>query len=124
MAERSLAVVGPASPGTTVPISKPADATPPEPLWRRLVGDQLRGTRRERGETLDDVADRAGVSPQYLSEIERGLKEPSSEVIAAVTGALGLTLLDLTLAVADTLTISGARSVTGPACFVGLALAA
>lgn len=75
----------------------------PEPLWRDAVGDFLRRTRRERGETLDDVAARAGVSPQYLSEIERGRKEPSSEVIAAVSGAMDLTLLDLTVAVARTL---------------------
>jgi transcriptional regulator with XRE-family HTH domain len=42
------------------------------------------------------VAGRAGVSPQYLSELERGLKDPSSEVLSAVAGALGLTVLDLT----------------------------
>ena len=57
-----------------------------------------------RREHLDDVAGRAGLSPQYLSEIERGLKEPSSEMIAAVSGALSLTLGDLTLAVAERLT--------------------
>ncbi len=74
-----------------------------EPLWRDAVGGLLRRARHQRGETLDDVAERAGVSPQYLSEIERGRKEPSSEVIAAVSGAMGLTLLDLTVAVARTL---------------------
>src|SRR5699024_12657069 len=46
--------------------------------------------------------------PQYLSEIERGVKEPSSEMIAAVAGALGVTLLDLTVAVARRL--SGLRT--------------
>ncbi len=70
-----------------------------EPLWRDLLGRELRRTRRERGETLTETARRAGISPQYLSEIERGVKEPSSEMIAAVAGALGLTLLDLTSAV-------------------------
>lgn len=78
---------------------------PPEPLWRHFVGRQLRTIRRERGETLGRVAERAGVSPQYLSEIERGRKEPSSEVLAAVTGALEITLLDLTLAVAGDLSV-------------------
>ncbi|MGV9768481.1 helix-turn-helix domain-containing protein [Microbacterium sp. NPDC003461] len=48
-----------------------------DPLWRHLVGEQLRRRRHERGETLADVAARAGVSVQYLSEVERGLKEPS-----------------------------------------------
>lgn len=76
---------------------------PSDPLWRDVLGDELRRLRHERRETLSETADRAGVSPQYLSEIERGLKEPSSEMIAAVGGALDVTLVDLTLAVVDTL---------------------
>jgi len=72
----------------------------PEPLWREAVGDVLRRTRHERGERLADTAQRSGVSPQYLSEIERGLKDPSSEMLAAVAGALDLTLIDLASAVA------------------------
>lgn len=70
-----------------------------EPLWRHVLGERLRRLRHERGETLGETARRAGLSPQYLSEIERGIKEPSSEMIAAVTGALGVTLLDLTTAI-------------------------
>jgi len=72
----------------------------PEPLWRELLGAELRRRRHERGDTLSETADAAGVSPQYLSEMERGLKEPSSEMIAAVAGALDSTLLELTSAVA------------------------
>ena len=68
-----------------------------EPLWRELVGGTLRAVRQERGERLSDVAERAGVSTQYLSEIERGLKDPSSEMLAAVAGALGLTVRELGL---------------------------
>ena len=64
----------------------------PEPLWRQALGRSLRTTREEQGERLVDIAARAGISPQYLSEIERGRKEPSSEMIAAVTGALGIDL--------------------------------
>ncbi|GAA1501601.1 helix-turn-helix domain-containing protein [Nocardioides humi] len=79
-----------------------------EPLWRDLVGRRLRDLRRERGETLTETAGRAGISPQYLSEIERGVKEPSSEMIAAVLGALGTTLLDLTAGVAGDLYAAGA----------------
>ncbi len=67
----------------------------PEPLWREVLGRSLRAAREERGSRLVDVAERAGISPQYLSEIERGRKEPSSEMIAAVTGALGVGLGDL-----------------------------
>lgn len=64
----------------------------PEPLWREALGRNLRATREEQGRRLVDVAELAGISPQYLSEIERGRKEPSSEMIAAVTGALGVGL--------------------------------
>jgi transcriptional regulator with XRE-family HTH domain len=49
------------------------------------------------------VARRAGVSVQYLSEVERGRKEPSSEMIAAIAGAHDLSLHDLTLTVAERL---------------------
>jgi len=70
--------------------------TDPEPLWREVLGQRLRALRARRGETLTETAERAGISPQYLSEIERGLKDPSSEVLAAVAGALGATLIDVT----------------------------
>jgi len=68
----------------------------PEPLWREVVGARLRRLRHRRGQTLTEVARRAGVSPQYLSEIERGRKDPSSEMLAAVAGALGVRVLELT----------------------------
>jgi len=74
-----------------------------ERLWRHLVGEQLREIRLARGETLRGVGSRAGVSPQYLSEIERGFKEPSSEILAAIGASLDLTLLDLTVGVAERL---------------------
>lgn len=77
-----------------------------EPLWREQVGRQLRRLRAERGETLTETADRAGISPQYLSEIERGRKDASSEMLAAVTGALGASLLDITLAVSADLRVA------------------
>jgi hypothetical protein len=69
---------------------------PPDPLWREAAGRVLREQRHRRDQTLAEVADRAGISVQYLSEVERGRKEASSEVLAAVTGALELTLVDLT----------------------------
>ena len=67
----------------------------PAPLWREVVGARLRHLRRRRELTLVEVADRAGISPQYLSELERGRKDPSSEVLAAVTGALGSSVQDV-----------------------------
>jgi hypothetical protein len=84
--------------------------------WRRAIGHVLRRRREQVELRLTDVARRAGVSPQYLSEVERGRKEASSEILAAVTAALGLTLLDLAHGVAvelgavRTLTLSGVPS--------------
>ncbi|WP_405490754.1 helix-turn-helix domain-containing protein [Nocardia sp. NBC_00511] len=82
--------------------------TPParptrEPLWREALGERLRALRLEQGEKLTETAGRAGLSPQYLSEVERGLKEPSSEMIAALAGALGTSLGNLTRQVAEDL---------------------
>lgn len=66
-----------------------------EPLLRDLVGGILRQARREQRRTLADVAADARVSTAYLSEVERGRKEASSEVLAAVCEALGMRLVDL-----------------------------
>ena len=72
-----------------------------EPLWRESVGRLLREERTASGRRLVDVAGDAGVSPQYLSEVERGLKDPSSELLAAMAGALGLSIADLASRVAS-----------------------
>ncbi|MGA5439973.1 helix-turn-helix domain-containing protein [Streptomyces griseoincarnatus] len=82
---------GPAASG---PPARPP-AAPREPLWRHLVGDVLRKERQAQERTLKDVADAARISMPYLSEVERGRKEASSEVLAAAAGALGLGLGDL-----------------------------
>ena len=83
---------------------RPAHEPPPaEPLWREVLGRRLRALRLDQDQTLSQTAGRAGISPQYLSEIERGRKEPSSEMIAALAGALGTTLSGLTEQVADDL---------------------
>lgn len=66
-----------------------------EPLWRDVVGDVLRRERLAQERTLKDVAEAARISMPYLSELERGRKEASSEVLAAAGRALGLGLGDL-----------------------------
>lgn len=76
-----------------------------EPLWREAVGEQLRAERLRQERTLVDVAGRAGISTQYLSEIERGRKEPSSEILGAVAGALGLRVAELAGRVSRTLAV-------------------
>ena len=92
--------------------TRPADE--PAPLWREAVGRELRAERRAQDRTLSDVAGKAGVSSQYLSEIERGRKEPSSEVIEAVGGALGLGLIDLTARVTRRLVAVRPSAPRGP----------
>jgi transcriptional regulator with XRE-family HTH domain len=65
------------------------------PLLRTLVGEVLRRHRQEQKRTLAEVAREACVSVPYLSEVERGRKEPSSEVLAAVCDSLHIELSDL-----------------------------
>jgi len=84
------------SPMSTVPA--PESGARREPLLRHLLGGVLREERLRQGRTLVDVAARARVSVAYLSEIERGRKEPSSEVLVAVCGSLGIRLTDLVAA--------------------------
>nr|WP_067566122.1 helix-turn-helix transcriptional regulator [Nocardia acidivorans] len=85
-----------------------------EPLWREVLGAQLRALRQEQGEKLVETAGRAGISPQYLSEVERGRKEPSSEMIAALAGALGTDLIGLTQLVATELRRQRMSAITRP----------
>src|SRR5215831_10748632 len=79
------------------------------PLLRTLIGEVLRRTRLDQGRTLADVARAARVSMPYLSEIERGRKEASSEVLAAICDALRIELADLLTATGRDLAGSRAR---------------
>ena len=80
---------------------------------REAVGDALQRRRQAQGRTLREVADAAGVSLTYLSEVERGRKEASSEVLEAVCAALHLGLADLFFEVAEAL--AAAEAVPVPA---------
>ncbi|MBE1594783.1 MULTISPECIES: helix-turn-helix domain-containing protein [Streptomyces] len=104
------ATAGPAAvrPATPRPAGPPAR----EPLWRDLVGDVLRRERLAQERTLKDVADEARISMPYLSEVERGRKEASSEVLAAAAQALGLNLADLLSLAQTELTRHTPRSTT------------
>lgn len=93
------------------PLPAAVPALPREPLWRDLVGEVLRRERQAQGRTLKDVAEAARISMPYLSEVERGLKEASSEVLAAAAQALGLCLADvLALAGERLVSLTAARS--------------
>ena len=61
-------------------------------LLRQEIGDVLREQRRQQSRTLREVSARARVSLGYLSEVERGQKEASSELLASICGALDLPL--------------------------------
>ena len=72
-----------------------AQIAPRTPLLREVYGRLLRGLRTRRGRTLAEVAARAGISVAYLSEVERGLKEPSSEVLEAICISLDSSIVSL-----------------------------
>jgi transcriptional regulator with XRE-family HTH domain len=61
-------------------------------LLRQEIGDVLRDARRDQGRTLREVSSVARVSLGYLSEVERGQKEASSELLASICGALEVPL--------------------------------
>jgi transcriptional regulator with XRE-family HTH domain len=72
-------------------------------LLRRVLGDTLRGRRLRQRRTLREVSGAARVSLGYLSEVERGQKEASSELLAAICEALDVKLSDLLWEVSETM---------------------
>jgi transcriptional regulator with XRE-family HTH domain len=64
-------------------------------LVREVIGDVLRRVRTSQGRTLREVSDSARVSLGYLSEVERGRKEPSSELLNAICDALEVPLSEV-----------------------------
>jgi transcriptional regulator with XRE-family HTH domain len=89
--------------GRLIEFPYPAAPRSGKPLLRHTLGEVLRSERLEQERILTEVAATAGVSPQYLSEVERGRKEASSEVLAAIADALGLELGDVVARVAGRL---------------------
>jgi len=85
-------------------------------LLRRLLGDVLRERRREQGRTLREVSARARVSLGYLSEVERGQKEASSELLGSICDALEVPLSTVMREVSDHLAlVEQVESVEQPA---------
>ncbi len=64
-------------------------------IWREIVGEELRHQRLHQNRTLRDISSSANVALGYLSEIERGRKEASSELLNAVCVALGVSLSEI-----------------------------
>ncbi|REF31587.1 helix-turn-helix domain-containing protein [Calidifontibacter indicus] len=81
-------------------------------LLREELGDVLRELRQEQGRTLREVSSEAKVSLGYLSEIERGEKEASSELLASICDALGMPLSTTLTLVSQR--VAGAEALTAP----------
>ncbi len=73
-------------------------------LLREAIGDSLRRTRMDQGRTLREVSTSARVSLGYLSEVERGQKEASSELLASICDALDVPIHQMLADVTRTLT--------------------
>lgn len=80
-------------------------------LFRRQLGDVLRRRRMQRGLTLREVSAQARVSLGYISEVERGQKEASSELLASLCGALDAPLSDVLLEVSQAIAVAEATAV-------------
>ena len=83
-------------------------------LFRRLLGDVLRAQRMDRGMTLREVSAEARVSLGYISEIERGQKAASSELLASLCGALDVRLSDVLREVSDAVAVEEAATLPTP----------
>src|SRR5690349_16094196 len=79
-------------------------------LFRRLLGDVLRDARMQRGLTLREVSAGARVSLGYISEIERGQKEASSELLASLCSALDMPLSEVLREVSDLVALEEAAA--------------
>jgi transcriptional regulator with XRE-family HTH domain len=75
-------------------------------LLRRLLGDVLRRQRQRQGRTLREVSSSARVSLGYLSEVERGQKEASSELLSAICDALEVRMSQVMREVSDELSLA------------------
>lgn len=98
------------------PVKNPVSAETPlrEPLLREALGAALRAYRADRGITLRELAEIARVSPGYLSELERGRKEVSSELLAAVCRALGTKVSDVLIEAAGSMAVQGSVTMQHP----------
>lgn len=81
-------------------------------LVRQELGDVLRDFRQQKGRTLRQIASRASVALGYLSEVERGQKEASSEILASVADALEVPVSVIMRQVSDRLALLEGVSLT------------
>lgn len=84
-------------------------------LLREAIGDRLRHARTNQHRSLREISHSARVSLGYLSEVERGQKEASSELLAAICAALDLPLADLLHTVASDVSVLDSMTIDGAA---------
>ncbi len=89
-------------------------------LLREVIGDVLRRARVEQGRTLREVSDSARVSLGYLSEVERGRKEASSELLGAICGALDVPLSRVLSEAGDEMALEESRAAVDVASAGGI----
>lgn len=87
-------------------------------VLREIIGQELRRLRRDQGRTLREVSNSARVSLGYLSEVERGQKEASSELLAAICGALAAPLSQVLAAVSQQAAVQERVALARSAAFV------
>ena len=92
-------------------------------LFRRQLGDVLRGERMRRGMTLRELSSEARISLGYISEIERGQKEASSELLASLCDALDVRLSEVLREVSNTVAVEEARIAADSAPAAGTVVA-
>lgn len=93
------------------PVQPPLPAAAParEPLLREALGEALRDIRTRNGMTLRELSDLAAISPGYLSELERGRKEVSSELLASVCHGLSVSVSDVIIDAAGAMALHAAQ---------------
>jgi transcriptional regulator with XRE-family HTH domain len=89
-------------------------------LLRHLLGDALRRLRLRQGRTLREVSAAARVSLGYLSEVERGQKEASSELLASICGALGAPLSQVLREVSDSFALAELAELQSEPVYAGV----
>ncbi|QCU78499.1 XRE family transcriptional regulator [Citricoccus sp. SGAir0253] len=91
--------------GETVPADTPETKERAVPVLRQEIGDVLRDVRQRQGRTLREVSHHARVSLGYLSEVERGQKEASSELLSSICSALNVPMALMLREVSDRIAV-------------------
>lgn len=110
MTQNTMVLEKQRSSATTAEQAAPHMPAANEPLLREALGATLRDYRARTGFTLRELSALASVSPGYLSELERGCKEVSSELLASVCHAMGISVATVIIEAASMMTLDAAAA--------------